>query len=184
VGSEGAKWSEVENPGGAVAGTAHPNRAACGGGPWTGRGAGDVFLGEYKHSIDDKGRLVLPSKFRDRLADGLVVTKGQEHCLYVFPTDRWEIEVERVNRLPRTDRRNRNYARSFFGAASDQMPDKQGRIQLPPALREFAGLGKDVVVIGVADRLEVWDTEAWVSLSGEADELYADIEEALSEEGI
>ena len=143
-----------------------------------------MFLGEYQHSVDDKGRLVMPSKFRDSLAGGCVVTKGQEHCLYVFPLDRWEIEVERVNRLPRTNRRNRNYARSFFGAATDQTLDKQGRIQLPPTLRSFADLGKDVVVVGVADRLEVWNTEAWVSLSDEADELYADIEEALSEEGI
>jgi len=105
-----------------------------------------VFLGEYQHSVDDKGRLVMPSKFRDHLAGGCVVTKGQEHCLYVFPLDRWEIEVERVNRLPRTNRRNRNYARSFFGAATDQSLDKQGRIQLPPTLRTFADLGKDVVV--------------------------------------
>jgi len=143
-----------------------------------------VFLGEYQHSVDDKGRLVMPSKFRARLADGCVVTKGQERCLYVFPLDRWEIEVERVNRLPRTNRRNRNYARSFFGGAVDQSLDKQGRIQLPPTLRSFAGLGKDVMVVGVADRLEIWETAAWESLSEEADEFYADIEEALSEEGI
>lgn len=143
-----------------------------------------MFLGEYQHSLDDKGRLVLPSKFRDGLAEGCVVTKGQEHCLYVFPMDRWEIEVERVNRLPRTNRRNRNYARSFFGAATDQKPDKQGRIQVPPPLRTFADLDKDVMVVGVADRLELWNAEAWEALSDEADELYADIEEALSEEGI
>ncbi len=143
-----------------------------------------MFLGEYQHSVDDKGRLVMPSKFRDRLEKGCVVTKGQEHCLYVFPIDRWEIEVERVNRLPRTNRRNRDYARSFFGGASDQSLDKQGRIQLPPTLRAFADLGKDVVVLGVADRLEVWNIEEWETRSLEADELYADIEEALSEEGI
>jgi MraZ protein len=143
-----------------------------------------VFLGEYQHSVDDKGRLVMPSKFRQRLDDGCVVTKGQEHCLYVFPHDRWETEVERVNSLPRTNRRNRNYARSFFGAASDQELDKQGRIQIPPALRSFADLGKDVVIVGVADWIEIWDTEAWETLSGEADEFYADIQEALSEEGI
>jgi len=143
-----------------------------------------VFLGEYQHSVDDKGRLVMPSKFRLRLDDGCVVTKGQEHCLYVFPQDRWETEVARVNSLPRTNRRNRNYARSFFGAASDQDLDKQGRIQIPPALRSFADLGKDVVIVGVADWIEIWDTEAWETLSGEADEFYAGIQEALSEEGI
>jgi MraZ protein len=143
-----------------------------------------VFLGEYQHSVDDKGRLVLPSKFRDRLDDGLVVTKGQERCLYVFPMDRWEDEVSRVNRLPRTDKRARNYARTFFGSASDQTLDKQGRIVLPQGLREYAGLDKDVFVVGVGERVEVWDTAAWSALSEEADELFSGIEESLSEEGI
>ena len=93
-----------------------------------------MFLGEYQHSVDSKGRLVLPSRFRDRLERGLVVTKGQERCLYVFPIDKWDQEVEQVNNLPRTDRRSRNYARSFFGSASDQQLDGQGRIQIPQPL--------------------------------------------------
>lgn len=143
-----------------------------------------MFLGEYQHSVDAKGRLVLPSKFRARLDDGLIVTKGQERCLYVFPLDRWDQEVEKVNRLPRTDRRSRNYARSFFGSASDQQLDGQGRVQIPQTLRDYAGLDKDVVVVGVSDRVEIWDAASWTDLSGEADELYAGIEEALSEEGI
>ncbi len=143
-----------------------------------------MFLGEYQHSVDSKGRLVLPSKFRDRLERGLVVTKGQERCLYVFPIDKWEEEVEQVNRLPRTDRRSRNYARSFFGSATDQQLDGQGRIQIPQSLREYGGISKDVVVVGVADRVEIWEVESWEALSGEADELFAGIEEALSEEGI
>lgn len=143
-----------------------------------------MFLGEYQHNVDDKGRLVMPSKFRHRLAEGIVITKGQERCLYVFPMDRWEDEVTKVNKLPRTNRRARNYARSFFGAASDQQLDKQGRIAVPPALRTYAGLSKDVMVVGVADRLEVWDVSAWSELSDEADDFYADIEDELSEEGI
>ena len=143
-----------------------------------------MFLGEYQHTVDEKGRVVMPSKFRDRLEDGVVVTKGQERCLFVFPVDRWEEEVAKVNRLPRTNRRNRDYARSFFGAASDQRIDKQGRLQIPPALRSYAGLDKEVAIVGVADRLEIWNVEAWQALSGEADRLYAEIEEALSEEGI
>jgi MraZ protein len=141
-------------------------------------------LGEYQHSVDSKGRLVLPSKFRDRLDPGLVVTKGQERCLYVFPVDRWEEEVDKVNRLPRTDRRSRNYARSFFGSATDQHLDGQGRVQLPQTLRDYAGLSKDVTVVGVADRVEIWDTDAWTANSTDADEFYAGIEEALSGEGI
>jgi len=143
-----------------------------------------VFLGEYQHSVDSKGRLVLPSRFRDRLERGLVVTKGQERCLYVFPIDRWDQEVEQVNNLPRTDRRSRNYARSFFGSASDQQLDRQGRIQIPQPLREYASLAKDVVVIGVADRVEIWNVESWESVSDEADEQFAGIEEALSGDGI
>jgi MraZ protein len=143
-----------------------------------------VFLGEYQHSIDDKGRLVLPSKFRHALSDGLVITKGQDRCLYVFAPERWAEEVERVNRLSRLDRRNRNYARSFFGSASDQELDRQGRIQIPPQLRSYAELDKEVLVMGVADRIEIWDAATWSELSVEADQLYADIEEALSGEGI
>ena len=143
-----------------------------------------MFLGEYQHSVDSKGRLVLPSRFRDRLERGLVVTKGQERCLYVFPIDKWDQEVEQVNNLPRTDRRSRNYARSFFGSASDQQLDGQGRIQMPQPLREYASLAKDVVVIGVADRVEIWNVESWESVSDEADEQFAGIEEALSGDGI
>ena len=143
-----------------------------------------MFLGEYQHSVDDKGRIVMPARFRDRLKAGVVVTKGQERCLFVFPMDRWEEEVAKVNRLPRTNRRNRNYARSFFGAATDQKTDKQGRLQVPQALRSYAGIDKDVVVLGVADRVEIWDVASWEAVSSEADDSYADIEEALSEEGI
>jgi len=143
-----------------------------------------VFLGEYRHSVDDKSRLVMPSKFRRLLSDGLVITRGHDRCVYVFPMDRWAIEVEQVKNLRRTNSRNRSYARSFFSAASDQELDRQGRIQLPPKLRAYAGLGKDVVIIGVAEYLEIWDTEAWSAVSDQADELFAEIEEALSEEGI
>ena len=143
-----------------------------------------MFLGEFQHSVDSKGRLVLPSKFRARLERGLVVTKGQERCLYVFPIDKWEEEVEQVNQLPRTDRRSRNYARSFFGSATDQRLDGQGRIQIPQSLREYGGIAKDVVVVGVADRVEIWEEGSWAAVSGEADELFAGIEEALSEQGI
>jgi MraZ protein len=143
-----------------------------------------VFLGEYQHSIDDKGRLVMPAKFRDRLEDGLVATKGQDRCVFVFTLEGFEAEVEKVRRLPRTRPRNRNYARSFFGSAVDQRLDRQGRIQVPPNLRDYAGLGKEVVIVGVADRIEIWDVDAWVRLRDEADVLLSDIEEALSEEGI
>ena len=93
-------------------------------------------------------------------------------------------EVARISRLPRTNRTNRNYARAFFGGASDVSLDKQGRLPIPPALRAFAGLDKDVVVVGVSDRIEIWEAGSWQSLSSQADDLYAGIEESLNEEGI
>ena len=97
------------------------------------RRRGRVFLGEYSHSMDGKGRVVMPSKFRSGLEEGCVVTKGQERCIYVFPMDRWEEESGKVLQLPRTDRRARNISRSFFASASDQPLDRQGRVQIPEA---------------------------------------------------
>jgi len=143
-----------------------------------------VFLGEYQHTVDGKGRMVLPRKFRDGLEDGCVVTIGQEKCLFVFPMDEFNEEVERMGRLPRTDRRARNFTRAFFAGASDQVPDRQGRVQLTEKQRRYAGLGKDVTVVGVAERIEIWDTETWNTVAAEADEYYAGIEEVLSEGGI
>lgn len=143
-----------------------------------------MFLGAYSHTLDAKGRVVMPSKFRNGLEAGCVVTKGQERCLYVFSMDRWEKEAERVQTLPRTDRRARNYSRSFFASATDQQLDGQGRVQLPESLRRYAGLEKDLSVVGVADHIEIWAAEVWEEVGAEADEYYAGIEEALSEDGI
>ena len=98
-----------------------------------------MFLGEYQHTVDGKGRMVLPRKFRDGLEDGCVVTIGQEKCLFVFPMDEFNEEVERMGRLPRTDRRARNFTRAFFAGASDQVPDRQGRVQLTEKQRRYAG---------------------------------------------
>ena len=143
-----------------------------------------MFLGEYSHSVDDKGRVVMPSKFRGELDDGLVITKGQERCLYVFPNDRWETEADKVLKLPLTDMKARSYSRTFFASASNQTLDRAGRCQIPEQLRSYADLGKDVTVIGVADRVEIWDPKAWVVAAQEGDDYYADIQEALSGEGI
>jgi MraZ protein len=139
-----------------------------------------VFLGRYEHTLDDKGRVVVPKKFRDDLADGCVITKGQENCLYVFSMDQWDAEVAKVGRLPRTDRRARRYSRSFFADATDQKPDRQGRIQIPEGLRGYARLDRDVMVIGVQDRIEIWAESSWGDASADADEYYSGIEEALS----
>lgn len=143
-----------------------------------------MFLGEHQHTIDPKGRVVLPSRFRSDLSKGCFITKGQDRCLFVFTPEAWEQEVERIRSLPRTDRKLRNYSRVFFAGAIDQKPDKQGRIQVPANLREYAGLDKDVTVVGVGERVEIWDSAKWRDVTAAGDVEYADIEEALSEQGI
>ncbi len=143
-----------------------------------------MFLGEYRHTLDPKGRVVLPAEFRSQLADGCVVTKGQERCLYVFPLARWGEEVDRLNRLPRTNGKVRAYTRSVFAGAKQEIPDKQGRIMLPERLRDYADLSREAVVVGVADRIEIWNEPSWEQLSSKADEIYADIEEEFGIEGI
>lgn len=143
-----------------------------------------MLVGEYQHTLDPKGRLVLPAKFRDHFSDGCVITKGQERCLFIFPLDQWAKEEARVSALPRTNARVRSYARSFFASADSQVPDKQRRVPIASKLQEYAHLEKDVTIIGMSDRIEIWDTETWESTSLEADDFYAGIEEALSEQGI
>ena len=147
------------------------------------QGATIMFLGEYQHTLDPKGRVVLPAKFREELEDGCVVTKGQERGLYVYPFNRWEAEVGGVNALPRFDVRARKIARALFANADQQKPDKQGRMQVPAKLRDYAGLEKNLTVVGVGDYLEIWDTTTWDQMSVEADDYYAGIEEALGEHG-
>jgi MraZ protein len=127
---------------------------------------------------------VLPSRFRSQLEDGCFITKGLDRCLFIFTPDQWEHEAARFRSLPRTDRKLRNYARVFFAGAIDQQLDKQGRVQIPVGLRDYAGLDKDVTVVGVAERIEIWDTAAWTAVTEDADDAYAGINEPLSNEGI
>lgn len=120
-----------------------------------------LFLGTHTPRLDDKGRMFLPAKFRDKLAGGLVMTRGQERCLYVFPMAEFERIAEQMNSTPVTNRAVRNFQRVLLSAASDEIPDKQGRITIPAVLREYAGLTKDCTVIGTGNRIELWDTAAW-----------------------
>jgi MraZ protein len=143
-----------------------------------------MFLGEFQHTVDDKGRIVLPARFRDELADGCVLTKGQENCVYVFTLEDWEAEAQRMRALPRTDRRLRLYNRTFFSSSEIQKLDKQGRVTITAPLREYASLGKEVTVIGVADRIEIWNPQQWAEESAAADEEFANVEEAFIEYGI
>jgi MraZ protein len=126
--------------------------------------------------LDEKGRLILPAKFRDELAGGLVITKGQERCLYVFPMAEFQRIAGQLQEAPMTHKAARAYSRVFFASAHDEVPDKQGRVMVPAHLREYAGLDRDLAVIGASSRVEIWDAQAWASYLEESEGDFADIE--------
>jgi MraZ protein len=138
-----------------------------------------MFLGTHTPRLDEKGRLILPAKYRDELAPGLVLTKGQERCLYVFPLPEFDRITEALRTAPVTAKSVRDYSRVFFASASDEVPDKQGRITLPQALREYAGLQRDCVVIGANTRLEIWDAQAWTSYLDQQEDAFSDASEEV-----
>jgi len=123
-----------------------------------------MFLGEYTHTIDEKGRLTIPAKFRGLLASGLVVTRGFDQNLMLFPIDGWQELAQRISERPLADEDLRMFRRRVFSGATDLQPDRQGRILLPPYLREFAGINGDVVIAGMFNYLELWSTEAWTAV--------------------
>lgn len=120
-----------------------------------------MFLGEYEHSIDAKGRLTIPSKFRDDLARGVVVTRGFAQNLVAYPIDEWKQLAEKIRSKPVSDQRMMQFRRRLFSGAADLTPDKQGRILIPNNLRNFAKIETDVVIVGNFDFLEIWQSEAW-----------------------
>jgi MraZ protein len=138
-----------------------------------------VFFGTYTPRLDDKGRIFLPAKFRDELAEGVVITKGQERCLYVWPMAEFRRVTEAMSAAPVTQKTVRDYSRVFFASASDEVPDKQGRITIPQSLREYAGLTRACVVIGANTRVEVWDTAAWDAYLADREQAFADLEEEV-----
>lgn len=138
-----------------------------------------MFLGTHTPRLDDKGRLALPARFRSDLEDGLVITKGQERCLFVFPLPEFTRITELLRTAPVTDRRARDYSRVFFASASHEIPDAQGRITVPQPLRQYAGLAKDCVVIGANTRVEVWDSAAWQEYLDRTEQAFADAEEEV-----
>ncbi len=138
-----------------------------------------MLLGTHTPRLDDKGRIFLPAKFRDELQEGLVITRGQERCLNVWPRHEFASITERMREAPVTNKRVRDYMRMLFAGASDETPDKQGRVTIPPMLRDYASLTKDCVVIGAMNRLEIWDAEAWASYSGDQEQVFAELEEEV-----
>ncbi|GAB3302338.1 division/cell wall cluster transcriptional repressor MraZ [Epidermidibacterium keratini] len=133
-----------------------------------------MFFGDFYPRMDDKGRLALPAKFRDKLRDGMVIAKGQDRCLYVYPRAEFERIAAQLGKAQSTNSKVRNYARTLFGGADDQSADKQGRIVIKAALREYAGLSRDCAVIGVNDKVEIWDAEAWRRFASEQEQHYVD----------
>src|SRR6185437_9645451 len=164
----GVKWGMVGHRGGDHRSVGHSGGEAAG-----------MFLGTHTPRLDDKGRLALPARFRPDLEAGMVITKGQERCLFVFPVTEFSRITEGLRTAPVTDRRVRDYSRVFFASASHEIPDGQGRITVPPALREYAGLAKDCVVIGANTRVEVWDAVGWREYLDRTEQAFADAEEVV-----
>ena len=124
-----------------------------------------MFIGEYNHTIDSKGRLIVPSKFREALGDEFVVTKGLDGCLFVYPMEEWTAFTDKLKELPLTKKDARQFSRFFLAGAASCEVDKQGRILIPSVLREFAGLEKDAVLVGVSSRIEIWSRSNWEKIS-------------------
>lgn len=124
-----------------------------------------MFMGEYNHTVDEKGRLIIPSKFRDELSNGFVISKGLDGCLFAFPNEEWQLFEEKLTSLPLTNKDARAFSRFMLSGAASVEFDKQGRILVPANLRSFAGIDKDVVLIGVASRFEIWSREKWEGTS-------------------
>ena len=133
-----------------------------------------MFLGTHTPRLDDKGRLILPAKFRDRLARGLVVTRGQERCLFIYPSDEFARLVETAGMAPVTSKAVRDYTRVMLSGASDEIPDRQGRVTVPAVLRAYAGLTRDCTVIGAGRRVELWDTTAWNTYLESTEQAFSD----------
>mgnify|MGYP004541889237 FL=1 len=123
---------------------------------------GRGFKGEYNHTVDAKGRLIVPAKFRESLGEIFVFTKGLDGCLFVYPNEEWENIENKFRELPLTTKDARKFSRFFFAGAADCEVDKQGRILIPSVLREFAGIGKEAVLVGVLNRVEIWSKERWL----------------------
>ncbi|WP_104164239.1 division/cell wall cluster transcriptional repressor MraZ [Arthrobacter sp. SX1312] len=136
-----------------------------------------MFLGTHTPRLDEKGRLILPAKFREELSEGLVLTRGQERCIYVFSMSEFERVHEQMRAAPISSRQARDYNRIFLSGASDEVPDKQGRITIPPALRTYAGLDRDLAVIGAGSRAEIWAADAWDSYLTEKETAFSETDE-------
>ncbi|MDO5049655.1 MAG: division/cell wall cluster transcriptional repressor MraZ [Actinomycetaceae bacterium] len=132
-----------------------------------------MFLGTYEPKLDQKGRVILPAKFRDQLSDGVVITRGQDRCLYAFPTDEFQEMFNQLRKAPLSSKQARDYIRVMLSGASDETPDKQGRITIPANLRAYADLNRDLAVIGAGTRIEIWDANQWAEYLETQEEVFS-----------
>lgn len=138
-----------------------------------------MFSGTYTPKVDEKGRLFLPAKFRDEMKEGLVITRGQERSLDIRTQADFDVFAEKFKHASQTDANLRAYGRMLFALASEQVPDKQGRVSIPPPLRDYAGLEREAVVIGIYDRVEIWEPTAWSRYTTEKEQAFSDLQEEI-----
>ncbi len=138
-----------------------------------------MFMGEYQHNIDQKGRLIVPSKFRDNLGESFVITRGLDQCLFGYPMNEWRILEDKLKTLPLTKKDARAFTRFFFSGASECEIDKQGRINLPTSLVSYASLEKECVVLGVSNRIEIWSKPVWEDYFTNSEDSFAEIAENM-----
>ncbi len=143
-----------------------------------------MFIGEYQHSIDSKGRLIIPAKFREDLGEVFIITKGLDNCLFVYPKSEWTILEEKLKLLPLTRKDARAFVRFFFSGACECELDKQGRVLIPSNLRVHSKLEKDAVIIGVSTRVEIWSKDEWNLYNEDENLSYESISEKMAELGI
>jgi len=143
-------------------------------------GGFEMFMGEYHHSIDEKGRIIIPSKFRTELGDKFIITRGIENCLFAYPEHEWNKIVEKLNQLPFTKKDARNFTRFFLSGATVVEFDKQGRININSPLITYADLEKECVVVGNLEHIEIWSKERWENYYNDASDSFEDIAEKLS----
>ncbi|MFC5501494.1 division/cell wall cluster transcriptional repressor MraZ [Lysinimonas soli] len=139
-----------------------------------------MLLGTFVPKLDEKGRIILPAKFRDDFSSGVVMARGQEHAIYVYSQREFEDLVERMQKqAPSLGKKGRDYLRLFLSGATQEIPDKQHRVTIPAVLREYAGLDRDLTVIGAGSRAEIWDTAAWNEYYANAESGFADADEEV-----
>ena len=138
-----------------------------------------LFLGTYAPKLDEKGRIILPAKFWSELSSGVVLTRGQERCVYVFSDKEFELLHDKIRQAPVSNKQARDYLRIFLSGASSETPDNQRRVTIPQSLRSYAGLGRDLTVIGAGDRVEIWDTEAWNAYYDEQESAFSETAEEV-----